>query len=164
MKAETVPILRGTRISLRPYTPERCHAFWHDYIADPAMWAEAFHYDPAKIDRYYQSKLMDESRIYFAICHADTTVGEIQLKRIDPQQGCAALSIHPANNRYKNRGFGSEPIRLLIFYTFHSLGLKRIEADSVLRNTRSQHVLEKAGFQFLYEDAQLRYYAIDNTV
>lgn len=30
-------ILQGEKISLLPYTIERCHSFYKDYVADPAM-------------------------------------------------------------------------------------------------------------------------------
>ena len=145
-------MLEGRLIALRPYTLERCHAFWRGYVADPAMWAEEYAYDREKVDVYYQSKTSDPSRRLFAICHEDTVVGEIQLKRIDFSRGCATLSVHLANDSCKNRGWGSEAIRLLVDYAFGELNLKTVYADCVHRNARSSHVLENTGFAFLYED------------
>ena len=151
-------MLTGKLITLQPYTLARCHAFWREYVSDPAMWHEAYTYDPQQVEKYYQKKVMDESRRYFAICLGDQTVGEIQLKYIDIEKCCGTMSIHFSGDRYKNRGFGTEAERLLVNYAFEELGLKTIYADCVLRNTRSQHVLEKIGFVYTHEDDLLRYY------
>jgi RimJ/RimL family protein N-acetyltransferase len=153
-------VLQGKLVALMPYTPERCHTFWRKYVADPAMWAEEYVYDRDKVSAYYRSKTSDPRRRFFAVCHEDTVVGEIQLKKIDFGQGCATLSIHLANDAYKNRGWGSEAIRLLTDYAFQELGLETVYADCVLRNARSRHVLEKTGFEFLCEDTLLRYYRL----
>ena len=33
-----------------------------------------------------------------------------------------------------------------------------VNADAALKNTRSQHVLEKVGFQYTHEDDTFKYY------
>lgn len=154
-------MLKGNLISLQPYTLERCHAFWKDYISDPDMWYEPYTYDPQRVEEYYQKKVMDESRRFFAICHGDQTVGEIQLKYIDFEKRCGTMSIHFSCDKYKNRGFGTEAERLLVEYAFSELGLATVYADCVLRNARSQHVLEKNGFVYTHEDDILRYYRLE---
>ena len=35
-----------------------------------------------------------------------------------------------------------------------------VNADTVKKNTRSQHVIEKAGFKFINEDEYFKYYRI----
>ena len=35
-----------------------------------------------------------------------------------------------------------------------------VNADTVKKNTRSQHVIEKAGFKFIKEDEYFEYYRI----
>jgi len=153
-------MLHGKLISLMPYTPERCHAFWREYVSDPDMWDIAFAYNPGWVDRYYQSRAAEADRRMFAICRLGKTVGEIQLKHIDFGKGCATMSIHLANDACKNRGWGSEAERLITEYAFSVLGLTAVYADCVHRNTRSQHVLEKTGFVFTHADDKLRYYVL----
>lgn len=145
-------------VSLQPYTQERCHAFWKGYVPDPAMWEGAYTYDAANVDGYYRDKVQAAGRRFFAICHGETTVGEIQLKRIDLVQGCATMSIHLACDAYKNRGWGTLAEALLIDWAKEALSLRTLYADCVLRNLRSQHVLEKNGFAFTHEEGGLRYY------
>lgn len=153
-------MLQGDLIALQPYTLERCHEFWKEYVPDPDMWEQGYAYDYEGINRYYQSKVKGKGRRFFAVCHNEKTVGEIQLKYIDPEQGCATLSIHFSNDEYKNRGWGTEAVRLLVNYAFEELGLHTIYADCVHRNKRSRHVLEKNGFAYLREDEALRYYVL----
>lgn len=154
-------VLRGEKIMLVPYTIERCHAFYKDYVADPAMTYDTYNYDKEKIDKYYQSKVLDTSRLFFAICHIDNiekTIGEIQIKRIDKEKLCGTLSIHLINDAFKGNGYGTEAQRLLIDYAINTLGLKIIYADAVHRNHRSKHILVKLGFEYLYDDDALTYY------
>lgn len=64
------------------------------------------------------------------------------------------------NKNYKDRGFGTRAEQLAIEYVFYELDIPMLYADSVLTNTRSQHVLEKVGFRFIYEDEQRKHYKI----
>ena len=51
--------------------------------------------------------------------------------------------------------------QLAIEYAFEKLGMKAVNADTVIKNIRSQHVLEKVGFQFIKEDGDFRFYRIE---
>jgi hypothetical protein len=64
------------------------------------MWEKEYTYDKERVDQYYQRKVMDKSRRFFAICHHEKTVGEIQLKYIDLEHGCGTMSIHFSNDTY----------------------------------------------------------------
>ena len=150
----------GENISLLPYTMDRCHEFWKDYIVDYNMWDEEFVYDKNWVDKYYNFKVRDKTRRYFAICINDKVIGEIQLKNINDQKGIATLGIHFSNDNYKNQGFGTEAIELMICYSFEHLKLNTLYADAVLRNKRSEHVLEKLGFVEIRADEILRYYEL----
>lgn len=152
--------LKGKSISLETYTNERCHEFWGKYVSDYDMWEVDYVYNKEKVDKYYETKVNDKSRRFFAICHNGKTVGEVQLKHIDVEQKCGTLSIHFSSDIYKNRGWGTEAEQLIIKYAFEELGLNTIYADVVHRNTRSQHVLEKNGFLHIYDDEVLRYYEL----
>jgi RimJ/RimL family protein N-acetyltransferase len=151
-------IIKGEKIVLMPYTIEQCHEFFSDYVADPVMTFDTYIYDIEKVDKYYQNKVLDVGRRFFAICHNGKTIGEIQIKRIDNEKQCGTLSIHLINDSFKGKGFGTEAERLLIEYATNTLGLKTIYADAVHRNHRSKHILEKLGFEYLYSDADLAYY------
>ncbi len=68
---------------MRPYTPERCHEFWRDYVPGPAMWEGEYAYSADWVNLYYKNKVRDESRRCFAVCQEGKAVAEIQLQCID---------------------------------------------------------------------------------
>jgi len=150
----------GKEIDLLPYTIERCHGFWKDYVADYDMTHEEYNYDEDKVNKYYQIKVLDENRRFFAICRKGKVIGEIQLKRIDFNDKHGTMSIVLSNNTHKNKGYGTEAEKLLISYAFESLELNCIYADTIIRNKRSQHVLENLGFIKIDEDDILIYYEL----
>ncbi|NLY21652.1 MAG: GNAT family N-acetyltransferase [Tissierellia bacterium] len=153
--------LIGSLITLKPYTLEMCHEFWSEYVSDPLMTDMPYKHDESKIDEYFISRINDETRIYFAICLNDKTIGEIMLKHIDAEESTTTLSIAISNDKYKNKGYGTEAEKLIIDYGFNILNLKTIYADTVKRNIRSQHILEKLGFSYIKEEDDFIYYRLD---
>lgn len=150
--------ISGENVVLKPYTLKRCHEFYKGYIADPAMTYDRYIYDAGKVNEYYQNKVLDNSRRFFAICCNDKVIGEIQIKHIDFERLCGTLSIHLINDTAKGKGCGTKAERLIIDYAVNDLGLHTIYADAVHRNNRSKHILEKLGFKHLYSDEALVYY------
>ncbi|WP_049762404.1 GNAT family N-acetyltransferase [Lachnoclostridium phytofermentans] len=153
------------KISLLPYTKERVHEFYKQYIYDPMIFSKdsdikSYIYSKPLVDDYYENKVLDPTRHYFAICLDDKTIGEIQIKYIDFKKRCGTLSVALVNDSVKGHGYGTQAERLMIDYAFKSLGLLTLYADAVLRNRRSQHVLEKLGFLYTHEDDMLRYYVL----
>ena len=71
------------------------------------------------------------------------------------------MSVSLKNARWKDRGIGTQAEKLAVRYVFGELDIPVLYADSVRTNTRSQRVLEKAGFRFIREDGDFRYYRID---
>lgn len=150
-------------ITLKPMTPQMYHAFFREYENDPDLYLDKsefveYTYDQAKVDDYIQ-KQIDLKRLPFAIMHGDEMVGELKIYDIvDGVSVC--LGITMKNHRYKDRGFGTQAERLAIQYVFHELDIPVLYADSVLTNTRSQHVLEKVGFQLMYADEQRKHFQV----
>ncbi len=144
-------------------TPEMYHTFFKEYQNDPDLYMNPqdffeYRYDQAKVDAYIQ-KQQDLKRLPFAILHGDELVGELKLYNIQPHRS-ATLGITMKNRKYKDKGFGTQAERLAIQYVFEELDIPVLYAVSVLTNTRSQHVLEKVGFQFIRQDEQRKYYQI----
>lgn len=152
-------------VELRPMTRELCHQLYKDWENDAAIYMDMtkfrpFRYNAAEVDRYFDSR-QEPTRRLFAILYRDAPIGELQLKQIDAGKKTCILSIHLQNDSVKGRGFGTEAERLAVGYAFDTLGMDTVFADTVLKNTRSQHVLEKAGFRFCREEGLFRYYRID---
>ena len=150
-------------IALKPMTPELYHAFFKEYHNDPDLYLNPedffeYRYDRDTVDAYIQ-KQIDLGRLPFAIMYGEEIVGELKLYNIETNKS-TALGITMKQKCYKDRGFGTQAELLAIDYVFHVLDIPVLYADSILTNTRSQHVLEKVGFQLISEDESRKYYRI----
>ena len=153
------------QISLQLMTRELCHQLYKNWQNDDSIYMDmglfkTYIYDEEKVDKYFESK-QDSSRMLFAIMLADKPIGELQLKEIDMETKECTLSIHMQNDAAKGKGYGTRAEQLAINYAFEELGMKAINADTIRKNVRSQHVLEKLGFRFVKEDGDFRFYRIE---
>lgn len=115
-------------------------------------------YTPEIAQKDFERKANNCNRVWFAILLDDIVIGNVYLKNIDLQKGSGTLFIVLIQDCYKEKGYGTAVERTVLEYGFKELGLSVIYADVVLRNTRSQHVLEKIGFEYLHEDSFFKYY------
>lgn len=155
-----------TEITLAPMTRERFHTLYRGFENDPDIYMNMqyytqYAYNQEKVDERFDS-LQTPERVVFAVMLDGAPIGEVQLKRINRERNDCTLSIHLQNDAVKNRGFGTQAEKQAVRYAFDVLKLDAVNADAVLKNTRSQHVLEKAGFMFTREDEMFRYYRIEN--
>lgn len=97
----------------------------------------------------------------FAIMLDGKPIGELQLKQINWEKAECTLSIHMQNDTVKEKGYGTQAERLAVKYAFDELGMVAVNADTIIKNTRSQHVLEKVGFHFIGEDGTFKYYRLE---
>ena len=152
-------------ISLCVMTRELCHKLFIGWENDPAIYGDmeqfsTYQYNEAAVDRYFDAKQVP-SRMLFAVMRENEPIGELQLKQIDHEKKECTLSIHMQNDAVKGLGYGTQAERLALRYAFDVLGMRAVNADTVLKNTRSQHVLEKVGFQYLREENGFRYYRFE---
>ena len=149
-------------ISLCIMTRELCHELYKSWENDPAIYKDmdlftTYKYDENAVNNYFESK-QNPSRILFAIMKEGRPIGEIQLKHIDQENRECTLSIHMQNDTVKGYGYGTCAERLALQYAFDTLGMVAVNADTIIKNTRSQHVLEKIGFQYVREKDGFKYY------
>ncbi len=143
-------------------TRELCRQYYRDFEADPDICMdmarfEKYVYSDERADAYYEKQLK-ERRIFLAVLLDGRPVGELLLKDVDREKGECMLSIHLQNDRCKGRGIGTQAERLALKYAFYELGMAAVNADAVLKNRRSQHVLEKVGFRPVRQDGIFRFY------
>lgn len=149
-------------ISLTVMTRDLCHQLFKAWENDPDIYADmerftAYSYEESAVDRYFDAK-QDPSRVLLAIMRDHTPIGEIQLKHIDREKKECTLSIHLQNDAVKGHGYGTRAEQMAVQYAFAVLGMSAINADTIVKNRRSQHVLEKVGFQFIREEKDFKYY------
>ena len=150
------------QISLRVMTRELCHQLYQGWENDPAIYMDmglfsSYRYSREAVDRYFDAKQAPD-RVLLAILKDGAPVGELQLKRIDREKKECTLSVHMQNDAVKGRGYGTQAERLALRYAFDVLGMEAVNADTVVKNTRSQHILEKLGFQHIRDEGDFRYY------
>ena len=93
-----------------------------------------------------------------AVMLQDKPTEEIVLKNIDRDRKCCTVGITMVYDSYKGNGYGTEAERMALQYAFNELGVETVYADSLRRNLRSQHVLEKVGFAETGQDDAFIYY------
>lgn len=152
-------------VYLRPMTDDMFHEFYRGYSNDPDLYFDKsdyaeYVYSEERVKKYI-ARIREKKRIPLAVMEDDDIAGEILFKDIEPGV-CATLSIVLKNDRYKNRGIGTAAEKLAARYAFDELGVHTLYADAVLTNTRSMHVLEKAGFAKLREEGIFAYYSMDD--
>ncbi len=152
-------------ISLCVMTRELCHTLFQGWENDPDIYMDmdhftAYQYNEAAADRYFDAK-QDSSRVLLAIMKDGAPIGEIQLKQIDRERRECTLSIHMQNDAAKGHGYGTRAEQLAVQYAFDVLGMDAVNADTILKNKRSQHVLQKVGFQYVKEENGFRYYRLE---
>ena len=153
-------------IRLKAMTRELCHELYRHWTNDVSIYMDMhlFHpyvYDEVAVNRYYDTKRSDASRRLLVIMLGDKAIGELQLKYIDYDKKECTLSIHMQNDAVKGKGYGTQAERLAVKFAFDQLGMIAVNADTLIKNTRSQHVLEKVGFGFVGEDETFKYYRIE---
>ena len=158
-------------IRLAPMTREYIHELFQGFEYDPDLFldlslyekAKASGCDPQKGDALFDRHSGEEDRLSFAVLLGGAVIGQVDLKHIDQVTKTCELSIHLKSDAVKNRGYGTRAERLAIAYAFETLGMEHILADSVEKNRRSQHVLEKLGFMLIGEENGFRQYRLDRT-
>ena len=153
------------QITLQRMTRKMCHMLYRNWENDDSIYMDmslykTFIYDEEKVNKYFDSK-QDSSRMLFAIMLDDRPIGELQFKQMDLKSKECTLSIHMQNDDAKGKGYGTRAEQLAIKYAFEELGMKAVNADTIRKNIRSQHVLEKVGFHFVTEDGDFRLYRIE---
>ena len=152
------------RIKLVPMTAEMYRSYFRKYENDPDLYLPGqeyipYEYSDEKVEKYIRRQ-QDLKRVPLAILYDDEIVGEIVIKNMK-QHKCATMSIVLQNAQYKGSGIGTQAERLAVQYVFDHLDIPTLYADTIQTNTRSQHVLEKAGFSLIREDQDFKYYRID---
>lgn len=155
-----MPHLTGERIVLREYRMED--------LPDIRKWVN----DPDVVDCLsdvflYPQTVKDTERFVtamvegtadskgFVIAEKDTLayIGQIDLHEIDWKNRKAVLGIVIGRKDLHSRGIGTEAIRLLLNFAFHTLNLHRVELEVLAFNERAMNSYRKAGFK---EEGRLR--------
>ena len=155
-------------ICLQPMTKALARIYFKGFIVDPALFMDGQEYKPyvyseaqadARVDKYQAL-----GRVYLAVMLDDDPIGEIVLKNIDLENKHCILGISLRSDDVKNKGYGTEAEIQALQYAFQKLHMDTVFADSLIKNTRSQHVLTKVGFAETHRDDDFIYYRCDKSI
>ncbi|MEH1167008.1 GNAT family protein [Micromonospora sp. CPCC 205539] len=145
------PILVGERVTLRPFVDDDIATF-RAAVADPEVARLTGSPsddapDEERMRAWYGSRNSQTDRLDLAVVDRATgaCVGEVVLNDWDRHnQSCNFRTLLVAAGR--DRGLGTEAVRLVVGYGFGQLGLHRISLEVFAFNPRARRVYEKVGF------------------
>ena len=87
--------------------------------------------------------------VYFAIVTLDNDemIGTVSLEKIDHLNRTATLGIFIGEAEYRNKGYGTEAINLILDYGFNYLNMYSIELRVLEFNDRAATCYKKCGFK-----------------
>lgn len=156
------------RVKLVPMTRELFHELFQGFQYDPAIFADMALYEKARSTPYSREAtdaLWDKRKakpdlMTFAVMNEGKIIGETVLKNIDRERKQCEIGIHLIDDSVKGRGLGTEAERLAIEYAFGVLGMNTVLADTIIKNARSRHILEKLGFTRVCEKEGFIFYKL----
>ncbi len=118
-------------------------------------------YSREAVDAHFDRRLSRPNTLSFAVMLNGSVIGEVVFKNVDMNEGHCELGIHLINDSVKGKGFGTEAEKLAIEYAFSRLGMSTVLADTIIKNERSRHILEKLGFKKVCEKDNFFYYKLE---
>ncbi|MFI6093588.1 GNAT family N-acetyltransferase [Streptomyces sp. NPDC051218] len=148
----TTPILRTTRLRLRPFTEADADPLFALHSSTQVMryWDSAPWNDRARAERFIAvcGRIADEgtgARVAIDRASDGAFVGWCGLIDWDPDNRSASLGycLDPA---MWGHGYATEAAHALLQWAFDTWDLNRVQAEADTRNAASGRVLEKVGF------------------
>ena len=154
----------GSILSIRRTKLKELYVYYQEFEFDSDIFDNEeemtkYEYSEEKVNNYWNKIHQEKHREDFIIYLDKTPIGEVSLKHIEYNVECE-LSIHMKNDNYKNKGYGFIAEKMMVDYAFNKLNAKKVRANTIIKNTRSQHVLEKVGFSKTDSDDKFIYYEI----
>jgi len=150
------PTLTGEKVMLRPFITDDIPAL-RAALQDPEVLrltgsvhgdeTEFAGGDPARDEQFRQWRNAQPDRLDLAVVDkaSGQCVGEVVLNKWDEgNRSCNFRTLLGPTGR--DRGLGTESLRMIVGYGFEQLGLHRISLEVYAFNPRARHVYEKVGF------------------
>lgn len=150
--------LNTKRLTLRNLTPEHTEEMLDYYIRNEEHLRQ---YEPTRDSSFYtyegQKEILTESfrqfidgtAIDLGIFKDDKLIGKIKLSNIVYGILRSAFVGYSIDKEYQGHGYMKEVLNEVCSYAFEEMGLHRLEASTLLGNSRSQSVLNACGFNEL---------------
>ena len=97
--------------------------------------------------KYLEEHIKDEATFGIIELETDKLLGSISLEDINHINRTATLGIFIGDKEVRNKGYGTEAIRLILDYGFNYLNLNNIKLDVMEFNERAIACYKKCGFK-----------------
>lgn len=99
--------------------------------------------------RWVTDAVYNEKNVRLAVCTIDENkyIGNVYLTDLNMVNRSANSHVLIGDKDYWRYGYGSEALRLLLYYAFNELGLNRIQAGIIDTNIASLKMHEKCGYK-----------------
>lgn len=148
----TMPVIRATRIFLRPAEREDLPLFvrWFADAETTRFLASHAPFSLAMEEQWFASMLERQGKgaFHFVICLiADgTPIGTAGFDHVNHEDGNASFGISIGEKGEWSKGYGTEALEAICDFGFGQVRLERIELDVYEPNLRAQRSYAKAGF------------------
>lgn len=150
--AQSLPIIRGERVYLRPAERADLPVFvrwFSDAEVTRNLGARAPLSMPLE-ERWFEQMLGEQgkSQYHFVICllDGDRAIGTIGFHHVDFENGNAEFGITIGEKDEQNKGYGTDALNALCDFGFGALRLERIDLHVYAGNDRAMRSYQKAGF------------------
>lgn len=106
---------------------------------------------------YLEKHISAEASMAIVTLDGDKLIGTIGLENIDHVNRRATLGIFIGDTEEREKGYGTEAIRLILDYGFNYLNLNNINLDVMEFNKRAIACYEKCGFKEIGRRRQSEY-------
>ena len=142
--------LLGDRIYLSPRCTEDYEIFaeWlNDFQVADYIGRSAMIMSNKGEKEYLEANNNPEATFSIIDLESDKLVGTVGLESIDHLNRIATLGIFIGDKNFRDKGYGTEAIKLILEYGFKYLNLKNINLDLMSFNERAYRCYQKCGFK-----------------
>lgn len=97
--------------------------------------------------KYLEENINAEANFSIVTLEDNKLIGTVGIEKIDHTNRTGTLGIFIGDKNYRNNGYGTEAIKLILEYGFHYLNLNNIELTVMEFNERAIKCYEKCGFK-----------------
>jgi RimJ/RimL family protein N-acetyltransferase len=101
-----------------------------------------------EVEKWYDSVLsQNDTHVYAIKLSTGTYIGNVNIFNIDWISRNGEVGIFIGEKEYRNNGYASETMKLLLRHYFEDIGFHRIYARVLAYNKNAQKLFESCGFQ-----------------
>ena len=142
------PILRGTRVTLRPPRKEDLETYLA-WFADPEVTRyqpRSTPFSPAQEESWFTKTGEDPNSVVWAIEVDGKAVGTTGIGQIDWLHRHGTTGITIGEKSLWRQGLASEAMALRTRYAFRELNLHKLKTQAYMENEGSRRALQKTGY------------------